>query len=73
MRIYIYIYIYVHIYIYIYVSLSLSLIFPACKPRRHQTCHFRKLATSAPAEGPAYGLDFARCCEFSLRTLQAQK
>ena len=28
--------------------------------RRHQTCHFRKRATSVPAEGPAYGLDFAR-------------
>ena len=33
--------------------------------RRHQTCHFRKRATSAPAEEPAYGLDFARHCEFS--------
>ena len=41
--------------------------------RRHQTCHFRKRATSAPAEGPAYGLDFARHCEFPLRALQAQK
>ena len=28
--------------------------------RRHQTCHFRKRATSAPAEGPSYRLDFAR-------------
>ena len=28
--------------------------------RRHQTCHFRKRATSAPAEGPAHGPDFAR-------------
>ena len=37
--------------------------------RRHQKCHFRKRATSAPAEGPAYGLDFTR----PLRTLQAQK
>ena len=33
-----------------------------CFTRRHQTCHFRKRATSAPAEGPAYGLDFARHC-----------
>ena len=41
--------------------------------RRHQTCHFRKRATSAPAEGPAYGLDFARHCRFSIRALQAQK
>ena len=30
--------------------------------RRHQTCHFRKRATSLPAEGPAYRLDFARHC-----------
>ena len=30
----------------------------------HQACHFRKRATSAPAEGPTYGLDFARHCEF---------
>ena len=43
------------------------------KARRHQMCHFRKRATSAPAEGPAYGLDLARHCEFPLRTLQAQK
>ena len=42
-------------------------------PRRHQTCHFRQRATSVPAEGPAYGLDFARHCEFPLRALQAQK
>ena len=41
--------------------------------RRHQPCHFRKRATSVPAEGPSYGLDFARHCEFSLRALQAQK
>ena len=39
----------------------------------HQMCHFRKHATSAPAEGPAYWLDFARRCEFPLRALQAQK
>ena len=38
-----------------------------------------KLATSVnvrlpnPAEGPAYGLDFARRCGFPLRALQAQK
>ena len=42
-------------------------------PRRHQTFHFRKRATSAPAEGPAYGLDFARHGEFPLRALQAQR
>ena len=42
--------------------------FPACMlARRHQTRHFRKRATSAPAEGPAYGLHFARRCEFLLR------
>ena len=41
--------------------------------RMHQTCHFRKRATSAPAEGPACGLDLARHCEFPLRALQAQK
>ena len=43
------------------------------KSRRHQPCHFRIRATSVPAEGPAYGLDFARRCEFSLRALHAQK
>ena len=36
-----------------------------------------KRATSVnvqlPAEGPACGLDFARCCEFPLRALQVQK
>ena len=36
-------------------------------------CRVRKRATSAPAEGPVYGLDFARHCELSLRALQAQK
>ena len=41
--------------------------------RRHQTYHFRKRATSASAEGPAYRLDFARHSEFPLRTLQPQK
>ena len=30
------------------------------------TCFFRKRATSVPAEGPAYRLDFARRCEFPL-------
>ena len=44
-----------------------------CTPRRHQTRHFRKRATSVPAEGPAYGLDSGRHCEFPLRTPQAQK
>ena len=32
-----------------------------------------KRATSAPAEGPAYGLDFARRCEFTLRALRPRK
>ena len=41
--------------------------------RRPQTCQLRQRATSAPAEGPAYGLEFVRHCEFSLRALQAQK
>ena len=36
-------------------------------------CNFRKCATSVPAEGPAFGLDFARHGEFILRALQAQK
>ena len=48
---------------------------PAAPPlsRRHQTCHFLKIETSVPAEGPAQGLDFARRCESPLRALQAQK
>ena len=37
--------------------------------RRHQTCHCLKHATSAAAEGPVHGLDFARRCEFPLRPL----
>ena len=41
--------------------------------RRRQTCNFRKRASSVPAEGPAYGLDFARHWEFPLRALQAQR
>ena len=36
-------------------------------------CHFRKRATSVPAEGPAYGLDFARHCEFLLRALACSR
>ena len=36
-------------------------------------CHFRKRATSVPAEGPAHGLDFASHCEFPLRAPQAQR
>ena len=40
---------------------------------RHQICPFRNRATSAPAEGPACVLHFARHCEFPLRALQAQK
>ena len=34
----------------------------ASETRGHQTCHLRKRATSAPAEGPAYGLDLANLC-----------
>ena len=41
--------------------------------RRLQTCHFRKRATSATGEGTAYGLDFERHCEVSLRAPRAQK
>ena len=41
-------------------------------PEGTKTCHFRKRATSAPAEGAAYGLDFARLCESPLRALQVQ-
>ena len=37
----------------------------AATARRRQTCHFRKRTTSAPAERSAYGLGFARHCEFS--------
>ena len=45
---------------------------PAKRPRpgsrlifgRRQTCHFRKRATSVPAEGPAYRLDFAKLFDF---------
>ena len=77
--IYIYIYIYICTYIHHilqYMILSYSMlccIMLTVRPRRHQTCHFRKRATSAPAEGPAYGFDFARHGEFPLRALQAQK
>ena len=40
-----------------------SRILSASRPWRPlKTCHFRKRATSAPAEGPASGLDFARHC-----------
>ena len=41
------------------IMILMNLIMTA-SPRGHQTCHFRKRATSVPAEGPAYGLDFAR-------------
>ena len=41
-------------------------------PRRHRTSHFRKRATSAPAEGPAHGLDFARHTVNFLRILGAE-
>ena len=51
----------------------LYMIISAYNPTRHQTYHFRKRATSAPAEGPACGLDFARRCEFRLRALRVQK
>ena len=50
--------VYIYIYIYIYIC---------------QTCHFRKRATSVPAEGPAYGLDFARHCEFPLRKVACSR
>ena len=46
---------------------------PDACPRRHQTCHSRKRATSVPAEGPAYGLDLTRHCVVPLQALQAQK
>ena len=38
-----------------------------------KTRRFRKRATSAPADGPAHGLDFARLCESPLRAPQPQK
>ena len=41
--------------------------------RRHQTCHFRKRTTSVPAEGPAYGLDFARHREYPLRDVHRSR
>ena len=37
---------------------------PQGLPEGTKSCHFRKRASSVPAEGPAYGLDFARPCEF---------
>ena len=66
MYIYIYMYTHVHMCIYIYITHIHNF-------RGHQTCHFRKCATSVPAEGPAYGLDFERHCESPLRAPQAQK
>ena len=48
-------------YIYIYMYRERERERCVCiHSRRHQTCHFRKSATSAPAEEPAYGLYFAR-------------
>ena len=41
-HVYIYIYIYIHTHVYTHVYMC--------------TCHFREPATSAPAEGPVYGL-----------------
>ena len=41
-----------------------------CYSRWRQTCHFRKREASAPAEGPACGLDFARYCEFPLSIIK---
>ena len=75
--IYIYIRTCVHVYVYAYVCMctlpdSLGLLDPGPRfatSRRQQTRHFRKCPTSVPAEGPAYGLDFARHCEFPLRAL----
>ena len=64
------IYMCVYIYIYIY-SVDIG---RALEARRRQTCHFRKRATSAPAEGPAYRLDVARRRgEFPLGALRARK
>ena len=78
--IYIYIYICVSlslsIYIYIYFLLfvqrqlerrragSQAREQEGVSPRRYQTRHFRKRATSVPAEGPPKRLDLARRCEF---------
>ena len=85
---FIYMYVYVCIYIYIYIYMLYTYIWaqdfarPGTlrsrrrvtlkSPRRHQTCCFRKHATSVPAEGPAYGLEVARR-EFPLQALQAPK
>ena len=55
------------------LKLTLALKMLTWCARRGQACHFRKRATSVPAEGPAYGLYVARHCEFPLRALQAQK
>ena len=74
--IYIYIYIYMCMYTYIYIythTYTCVYIYIYIYARRYQTCHFRKRATSVPAEGPAHMLDFARSYEFSLPALQAQK
>ena len=73
MHVCIYIYIYIHIYIQVLLSDRSGRKGRNKRPgwaetyitRRHHTCHFRKHATSAPAEGPAYGLDFERHCELS--------
>ena len=81
MYIYIYIYIYVYVCVYIYIYIYIYTYGPrgrsgpggglrrSSKWRRHpegrQTRCFRKRATSAPSEGPAHGLDFARRYEFS--------
>ena len=62
--IYIYIYIYTvcyvkhyYYYCYYYYCYYTLLVPLRTYTRRYQTCHFRKHATSVPAEGPAYGLD----------------
>ena len=79
MDMYMNMYMYIHIYIYIYIYTGVPAALAACRdaamyePEGTERATSVKRATSSPAEGPAYGLDFARYCEFSLRTLQAQK
>ena len=58
---------------YITIIIIIIVILIITEARGQQTCHFRKRATSVPAEGLACGLVFARRCELFLRALQAQK
>ena len=53
-------------------SAALTHVLMACT-RGRQTCHFRKRTASAPAEGPACGLDLVGRCESPLRALQPRK